>query len=609
MWIEFMNRRYRHYYPSRICVFALGIVLAATAMAGDADKKVYFGDLHLHTRYSNDAFYLTTEAGLDDAYRYAKGEKITLDAGKSVQIKTPLDFLAVTDHAENLGALQSFTEPSHPLYDDPELGRLLRSTDSEDRLKAWSNFLGALRTGDSLEGFDKLSLRKSVWSAIIEAANLHYDPGKFTTFAAFEWTAYIDGGNLHRNVIFRGAKNPDQPFSAYDSNFPEDLWTYLESAKAQGSDTIAIPHNPNVSDGRMFTTTNSRGQPIDKNYAERRTRHEPVVEITQNKGTSETHPLLAPYDSFSGFEIFPNLIGPEVRVGQIAGSYVREGLLLGIDTEKKRGFNPLMFGFIGSADAHGGYSFVEEDNVNGFAGPNYDFTPESRWGRQLWNGLPYASLSASGVTGVWAESNTRENIFDALKRRETYATTGPRIRVRAFAGWSYTPEVLDRPDWVDEAYANGVPMGSLIGKQQDGQSPRLLVWAVKDPNGANLDRIQIIKGWIKKGEKRVQIFDVSLSDGRVADESGRVEPVGNTVDVKRASYTNEIGAIELNAVWIDPDFDPNVPAFYYVRVIEIPTPRWSTFDGAALQTDLPEEIPAWIQERAFASPFWYVPDK
>ena len=595
-------------YTLLLYLFALLISgFGPIAIASDVDKKVFFGDLHLHTRYSNDAFFLTTEAGFDDAYRYAKGEVVILDESKSVQLKVPLDFLAVTEHAEFLGALQSFTQPGHPLFDHPELGRLLRSPDSDDRMKAWFTFLEALKNGETLEGYDELALRKSVWSAIIDAAERHYDPGTFTTFAAYEWTAYIDGGNMHRNVIFKGSKNLKLPFTAYDSNFPEDLWSYLETAGAGGSETIAIPHNSNVSDGRMFTTQDSRGQPIDKGYAERRLQHEPVVEITQNKGTSETHPLLSPYDPFSGFEIFSNMIGEQSRAGKIEGSYVREGLLLGIDAEAKRGFNPLMFGFIGSADSHGGYSFVEEDNVKGFAGPNYDFTPKSRWGRQLWNGLPYASLSASGVTGVWAESNTRENIFEALKRRETYATTGPRIRVRAFAGWNYTTEILERPDWVRHANENGVPMGSLITRQPDGQSPRLLVWAVKDPNGANLDRIQVIKGWSEEREKSIRIFDVALSDGRVVDESGRVDRVGNTVDVKQASYTNEIGAVELKAVWIDPDFNPEIPVFYYVRVIEIPTPRWSTYDAAALQVDIPEEIPAWIQERAFASPFWYVP--
>lgn len=590
-----------------LCVLAPLPGFMGTAMASDADREVFFGDLHLHTRYSNDAFFLTTEFDLDDAYRYARGDAVNLGEGKTVQINAPLDFLAVTEHAENLGALQSFTKPGHPLYDHPEFGRLLRSTNSDDRMKAWFAFLAAQSNGETLDGYDDLTLRKSVWSSIVESADRRNDPGKFTTFAAYEWTAYIDGGNLHRNVIFKSANGTELPFSANDSNLPEDLWTYLEAVAAKGTETLAIPHNSNVSDGRMFTTKNSLGQPIDESYAGRRSRHEPVVEITQNKGTSETHPLLSPDDSFSSSEIFTNLIGAQSRVGKIEGSYVREGLLLGVNVEANRGFNPLVFGFVGSSDSHGGYSFVEEDNVNGFAGPDYDFTPESRWGRQLWNGLPYASLSAAGVTGVWAETNTREDIFEAIKRRETYATTGPRIRVRAFAGWDFTPEILKRAGWVSEAYANGVPMGRVMTQRPEGQSPRLLVWAVKDPNGANLDRIQIIKGWSDSGTQKTKIFDVALSDGRVVDKDGLVEAVGNSVDVAHATYTNDIGAVELKAVWIDPEFNPEAPAFYYVRVIEIPTPRWSTYDAAALKADIPEELPASIQERAFASPFWYRP--
>jgi len=354
-------------YTLLLCLFAPGIGFVAPAMANDADKNVFFGDLHLHTRYSNDAFFLTTETGLDDAYRYAKGEVVGLGESRSIQLKAPLDFLAVTEHAEFLGALQSFTDPGHPLFDHPELGRLLRSPDSDDRMKAWFTFIAVLRNGETLVGYDELALKRSVWSAIVDAADRHYDPGRFTTFAAYEWTAYIDGGNLHRNIIFKGTKDLEPPFSAYDSNLPEDLWTHLEAVRARGPETIAIPHNSNVSDGRMFTTKDSLGQPIDKGYAKRRRQHEPVVEITQNKGTSETHPLLSPYDPFSGFEIFSNMIGDKAGVGKIEGSYVREGLLLGIDAETNRGFNPLMFGFIGSADSHAGYSFVEEGNVTGFA--------------------------------------------------------------------------------------------------------------------------------------------------------------------------------------------------------------------------------------------------
>ncbi|NOX68725.1 MAG: DUF3604 domain-containing protein, partial [Gammaproteobacteria bacterium] len=576
------NKSYAFWHLCLPGILAVWVWFAPTAIAEDADKKVFFGDLHLHTRYSYDAFYLTTDEGLDDAYRYAKGEAVPRGENGTRQIKTPLDFLAVTEHSEFLGALQSFTDPEHPLFDHPQLGRLLRSPETDQRMKAWINLMTAARNGESLEGYDQVALKKAVWSEIVDAADRHYAPGSFTTFAAYEWTGYIGADNLHRNVIFEDTKNLDLPFSADDSNLPEDLWSYLEKAHERGVEAIAIPHNSNVSNGRMFTAFDTQGMPIDEHYAERRHHHEPVVEITQSKGSSETHPDLSPYDPFSNFEIFSNLLIGHGQIGKIEGSYAREALLLGIDTKKARGFNPLMFGFIGSTDSHGAYSHTEEDNVTGFGGPDYDPTPESRWDRELWNGLPYYALSAGGVTGVWAEANTREQIFAAFKRRETYATSGPRIRVRAFAGWEYSPDLMDRSDWVELAYANGVPMGSVIDRQPDGEAPRLAVWAERDPKGANLDRIQIIKGSIKKGEPFIHIFNVALSDGRVVNQENQVAAVGNTVDVEHASYTNDIGAAELKAMWVDPDFDPDVPAFYYVRVIEIPTPRWSTYDAAAL---------------------------
>lgn len=580
--------------------FATPVMADDPVITGGAGRSAYFGDLHLHTRYSNDAFFLVTDAGLDEAYRYAKGEPVLRGSSQTIQLKTPLDFLAVTEHAKFLGALESFTDPNHPLFDHPELGRLLRSAESDVRMQGWYAFLKAIKDGESLDGYDEDALKSEVWAAIVDAADRHNEPGTFTTFAAYEWSGSVEGIGLHRNVIFKDTEHLESPFTSNDSNLPEDLWSYLESAYKNGVVALAIPHNPNTSDGRMFTDLDTRGMPIDKAYANRRGHHEPLVEITQNKGTSETHPKLAPYDSFADFEIYPN--------GKVEGSYAREGLLLGVDVESRDGFNPLMFGFVGSTDSHAAYSFVEEDNASGFAGANYDSKVESRWGRQLWNGLPYYALSAGGLTGVWADANTREDIFAAFKRRETYATSGTRLRVRAFAGWDYTSELLQQPDWVEQAYARGVPMGSVLSRPSvEQQAPRLLAWAEKEPGGANLDRIQVIKGWSEKGEQRVRIYDVAVSDGRVVAEDGQVEAVGSTVNVENASYTNDIGAAELKAVWIDPDFDHEAAAFYYVRVLEIPTPRWSTYDAHALQVEIPEGMPASIQERAFASPIWYEP--
>ncbi len=589
-----------------------GIQLAGCAKEdgpGNAipNKNVYFGDLHLHTRYSNDAFYLTTEEGLDAAYTYAKGEPVVRSTGETVQMKNPLDFMAVTEHAEFLGAIQSFTDPDHPLYDHPALGQLLQSPESNERMKAWFAFEAARREAGTLEGFDEVALKKAVWTAIVDAADRHNDPGTFTTFAAYEWTAYIDGGNMHRNVIFKDTKDLPVPFTAEDSIYPEDLWSFLDALQAEGAEAIAIPHNPNMSDGRMFTTLDSRGQPIDHAYAKRRQGHEPVVEITQNKGTSETHPELSPYDSFSDFEIFGNLLQGYNRVGKLEGSYAREGLLTGVHSHAAHGSNPLKFGFIGSTDSHSALSIVEEDNLPGFGGATYDATPESRWDRELWNGMPYWAMSTAGVTGVWAEENTREHIFEALRRRETFATTGPRIRVCVYAGHGYDEALMNQSDWAEKAAATGVPMGAVLPRTSKTEPPQFLVWAAKDPRGANLDRIQIIKGWSDGDHAQILIYDVALSDGRSVAADGTVPPVGNTVNVERATYSNDIGAGELKALWIDPKFDPDVPAFYYVRVIEIPTPRWSTFDAAALGKTIPTDMPATIQERAFSSPIWYEP--
>jgi len=591
---------------------ALGLALfAMPARAEDVPaKQVFFGDLHLHTRYSNDAFYLTTEEGLDDAYNYAKGKPVTRSNGDVVQMVVPLDFLAVTEHSEFIGALQSFTDPSHPLYDDPQLGALLRSHDSAERFKATAAFEKAAKAGDPPKGYDQKAVTVSVWDAIVKAADRHYAPGRFTTFAAYEWTAYVDGGNMHRNVVFKDTAHLPLPFSALDSDVPEEMWAYLERARGAGAEVLAIPHNSNVSDGRMLTATDSAGRAIDAAYAQRRSVNEPLIEITQSKGTSETHPDLSPEDAFAGYEIWPNLLKGYNKVGRVEGSYVRQGLMLGIDQQRTQGFNPLVFGFVGATDSHTALSSVEEGNLPGFGGAFYDPTPASRRNRTVWNGLPYSAFGVSGLTGVWAEANTREAIFAALQRRETYATTGPRIWVRVFAGWDYAPGLLDKADWAAEAAAAGVPMGGILrgGPERNG-APRLAVWAGKDPNGANLDRVQIIKGWTDENGPHEKIYDVALSDGRSVAADGSAPPVGSTVDVDHATYTNDIGAAMLKVVWADPDFDPRYPAFYYARVLEIPTPRWSTYDAAALAEKLPADTPPWIQERAFTSPVWYDPGR
>ena len=554
------------------------LLVAGVAAQGPAvSENVYFGDLHLHTRYSNDAATFGTTRTPDDAYRYAKGEAVPHLGGIEIQLRTPLDFLAVTDHAENIGRVQAGPNPP------PDLGR-------------------------------------AVWAEIVEAAVRHYAPGEFTTFAAYEWTVGTREGNLHRNVIFAGTDDLPFPFSRLDSQNPEDLWDYLDTQRAAGVEAMAIPHNMNVSNGKMFALVDFAGAPMTADYAAQRLRNEPVVEITQAKGTSETHPVLSPNDEFADFELFPELLianrpiggdGPRagvVRVdGLVPGSYAREALVNGVRMRAERGFNPFQFGFVGGTDFHSGTSAVEENNMTSMSGDGVDATLEERLVTNTWSRLPFVARSAAGLTAAWANANNRDQIYAAFRRRETYATTGTRITVRFFGGWDYAEDLLDDDDWVEQGYAGGVPMGGVL-RGAEGDAPAFVIRAAKDPVAANLDRIQVIKGWSAGGETFERIHDVALSDGRRVGPTGKAPPVGSTVDVMRATYTNDIGAASLQAVWQDPDFDPDVHAVYYVRVIEIPTPRWSTYDTAAAGLPPRGDVMPTLQERAYTSPIWYMPD-
>ena len=553
------------------------LLVAGVAAQGPAvSENVYFGDLHLHTRYSNDAASFGTTRTPDDAYRYAKGEAVPHVGGIEIQLRTPLDFLAVTDHAENIGRRQAGPNPP------PNLGQ-------------------------------------AVWADIVAAAVRHYAPGEFTTFAAYEWTVGTREGNLHRNVIFAGTDDLPFPFSRLDSDNPEDLWDFLDTQRAAGVEAMAIPHNSNVSNGKMFALVDFAGAPMTADYAAQRLRNEPVVEITQAKGTSETHPVLSPNDEFADFELFPELLlanrpiggdGPRAGVGRVdglvPGSYVREALVNGVRMQADRGFNPFQFGFVGATDFHSGTSAVEEDNMTSLSGNAVDGTLEERLVTNTWSRLPFVARSAAGLTAAWANENTREDLYAAFRRRETYATTGTRITVRFFGGWDYADDVLDGDDWVAQGYAGGVPMGGVL-RGAEGGAPTFVIRAAKDPVAANLDRIQVVKGWSAEGETFERIYDVALSDGRRVGPTGKAPPVGNTVDVMRATYTNDIGAASLEAVWRDPDFDPDVHAVYYVRVIEIPTPRWSTYDTAAAGLPPRGDVMPTLQERAYTSPIWYMP--
>ena len=459
------------------------VVGGLAAQSPTVSENVYFGDLHLHTRYSNDAATFGTTRTPDDAYRYAKGEAIPHLGGIEIQLRTPLDFLAVTDHAENIGRVQAGPNP------DPNLGR-------------------------------------AVWAEIVEAAVRHYAPGEFTTFAAYEWTVGTREGNLHRNVIFAGTDDLPFPFSRLDSQNPEDLWDYLDTQRANGVEALAIPHNMNVSNGKMFALVDFAGAPMTADYAVQRLRNEPVVEITQAKGTSETHPVMSPNDEFADFELFPELLTANraiggtaanpgvVRVdGLVPGSYAREALVNGVRMRAEQGFNPFQFGFVGGTDFHSGTSAVEENNMTSMSGDGVDGTLEERLVTNTWSRLPFVARSAAGLTAAWANANTREQIYGAFRRRETYATTGTRITVRFFAGWDYADDLLDDDDWVAQGYAGGVPMGGVL-RGSEGDAPTFVIRAAKDPVAANLDRIQVIKGWSAGGETFERIYDVALSDGR-----------------------------------------------------------------------------------------------
>jgi len=574
-------------------------------------NNVYFGEQHLHSEMSPDAYAVGVRQKQDDAYRYAMGEEITLSTtGEKIKKETPYDFVALTDHAEYLGVFTQLSEPNSPLANNP-LAKLITSPNVDDKNKAASEVIASI-TSANPEGpfvdFVSPEIIRSNWKRHVDTANKYNKPGEFTTLIAFEWTSIPDSQNLHRNVFFRGNTGPEVPYSSFDSVDPEDLWTYLEIQRNAGHETFAIPHNGNVSNGLMYAPTNYRGDPIDERYAKRRQLNEPLTEMIQTKGASETHPSLSPNDEFADFEMFPNLIGTS-RVSKVKNGYIRQALTDGLLHEQKLGTNPFKYGIVAGADVHSGYSGNEENNWHGAHGAADD-TPKKRLSpKPNASGENGFTVGTAGATAVWAPENTREAIFDSMKRKETYGTSGPLIRLRFFGGWDYADGLIEDPKFVEKAYAGGVPMGGdFMEKPEKSTAPVFAVWALKDPQSGNLDRVQIIKGWTKDGKTHEKIYDVALSDDRKVDpKTGKVPPVGNTVDVKNATYTNDIGDSQLTAVWEDPDFDPAQHAVYYVRVLEIPTPRWSTYDAKKLGVDLPKDVAAAIQERAWSSPIWYTP--
>ncbi len=582
---------------------------AAPAQTKSADvpsnplKNAYFGQLHLHTGMSFDAYIIGTRIYPEDAYRFARGEEIE-QSGRKVKADEPLDFLGVSDHSEYLGQLRLLADPDGPLA-QTSFAKLFSAAPPEKRLALIFKLADTFGSGgEKPPELLTRDIMKSNWQRQIDAAEKFNQPGKFTTFVAYEWSSLPNGANLHRNVIFRGPKYPELPFSSVDSANPENLWRYIEHQRSNGIQALAIPHNSNVSDGLMWSYADSNRNPIDREYADTRLGIERLVEITQTKGSSETRPELSPNDDFAGFELIDNLL-TVTRPSSINGSYVRQAYARGLELEQRVGVNPFEFGLIGGSDYHTGLSLTTENDLVGQDATHADVQKVLRDATSL-RGV---KESSAGLAGVWAESNTREAIFDALYRRETFATSGTRPRVRFFAGFHYAPGIVKQRDWIKRAYELGVPMGAdLLGSAADKQGKlRFLVQAAKDPKGANLDRIQIVKVWLEDGAQKEQVFDVVWAGDRKPDARGKVPAIGSTVNVDTASYTNDIGAVQLIGEWEDPAFRADTAAVYYARVLEIPTPRWTTYLAVQNKLPVPTSVPSAIQERAWTSPVFYHP--
>ena len=629
------------------------------------DRNPYYGDLHVHTKYSFDAYVFGVTASPDDAYRYAKGAAVKHPLGYEMQLREPLDFYAVTDHGFYMGMIQAYADTSTDIsqndFAEPfhNLNRLdnLTVESAGERSNIFSSVLGATiikpypdwhpnllkayfsrNTQGALRSFD-YDIHKSAWADVARSANEHNDPGNITTFIGYEFTTStdIEGGNLHRNVIFESSKASIRPWTRIDSINPEDLWTWQDRLREKGVDTISMPHNSNGSNGQMFEMESFKGNALDVEYAEKRMRNEPLVEITQVKGTSETHPLLSPDDEWADFEIM------DVRVGsrpptysKPSGSYVREAYLNGLPLEFTKQGNPYKFGLIGSSDTHVVASSLDESNYWSKVGL-LDGDPENRGSVPLkeenvarleeymrafnqpistvsleqgeYANTGFTQWGASGLAAAWAEENTRESLFAAFRRKETFATTGPRISVRFFGGYNLSSIDLNSESLVSEAYSKGVTMGADL-LNNDDQIPEFIVWALRDMNSAPLQRIQIIKGWIdmNSGRPKEKVFDVACSDGLEPDPiTNRCPDNGARVNINDCSITSNVGSSELKTVWKDPEFKVDDKAFYYVRVLENPTCRWSTWDAIKSGFKPREGLHETIQERAWSSPIWYIP--
>lgn len=600
-------------HATRAGLASIALLLTCLLPDAAAEQVALFGDLHVHTGNSPDAFIFGTRLTPEDAFRYARGESLRHAAGYGMHIRQPLDFIAVADHAEYMGVMPLMAGGDSRLAGIPAAADLAQYAGGV--MPASVEALLRSMAGKPLPELYDPALRQEIWARYVDAANRYNEPGVFTTVIAFEWTSnggHMQAGsavNLHRNVFMRSARAPSMPYSSFDSQDPRALWQWMDQQRATGIELLAVPHNTNLSDGLMFPDRQTLdGSAIDRDYAELAARNEPLVEITQIKGSSETHPSLSSNDKWASFEILNEMLGGQGRISEPRGSYVRRALLDGLALQQRVGINPYKLGFIGSSDSHNASPQHEEDNFSGKMGL-LDGTPATRRKGDRMVSSEHLLWSASGLAGVWAESNTREAIFDAMRRREVFATSGPRIRLRFFGGWNFPPDTALRPDWPARAATAGVPMGGELKTTATTGAPRFIVSALKDPASAWLQRIQIIKGWIRDGIAQERVFDVACSDGLTVDPPSHRCPDNHArVDLKTCEYDRERGAVELSAQWTDPDFDPAVPAFYYARVLENPSCRWSTWDSLRSGLPLSEKIPATIQERAWSSPIWFDPD-
>jgi Protein of unknown function (DUF3604) len=587
-------------------------------------QRVFWGDTHVHTSFSTDAGMIGNRLGPDEAYRFARGETVVASSGVRARLQRPLDFLVVADHAENLGLAPLIAEKNPDLLKTDfgnRIANLVYAGKYGDAYTLWGEGMSVGK--DPLKGNDALT--RTMWERLTASAEKFNEPGKFTALIGFEWSSSPGGNNLHRNVVFRDGKaKADQiiPISNYDTSDPEELWKWMAAYEAKtGGHLLAIPHNGNLSNGLMFDDATFTKKKLTQDYARRRMRWEPVYEVTQMKGDGEAHPSLSPNDEFADYGTWDKgSFGPEPKKkDMLPREYAREALKRGLKYEQALGANPFKFGMIGSTDTHTSLATTEENNNFGKATPAEPSANPERFQERITGFLQkpggpditmrhYQTLAA-GLAAVWATDNTREAIWDALERKEVYATTGTRMTVRVFAGWDFEAADVQRPDFAKDGYLRGVPMGGELRKAPRGKSPTFVIRALRDVDGANLDRVEIIKGWLDaKGNLHEQVYDAMCSDGRAVNAQHRCDkPVGNTVDVKTATYTNSIGDALMLVYWKDPAFEPKQRAFYYVRVLEIPTPRWTTYDAAFFGVALPKDVPPTHQERAYTSPVWYTP--